>query len=154
MVENEIALNNQRDRLQSILLEKVPGLLVNADINSRLAGNLHISIPDIPNSAVIARVRSKLAISTAAACSSGIEAPSHVLQALGLPSEVIEGALRIGIGKFTTESDINQVFKRGSRGEGRTYCLCKSQSTVAALCVELSCLIKSSKKGSAIYANK
>lgn len=42
---------------------------------------------------VIARVRSQLAISMGAACSSGVEAPSHVLQALGLPSDVVEGAL-------------------------------------------------------------
>jgi len=76
MEEDELAITNQRDRLQSILLEKISGLLGNGDINSRLAGNLHISIPNIPNSAVIAKVRSKLAISTGAACSSGIEAPS------------------------------------------------------------------------------
>lgn len=109
MAEDEKAIAAKRDRLQSLLLEKIPSLVVNGDTTSRLAGNLHISIPDIPNSAVIARVRSKLAISTGAACSSGVEAPSYVLQALGLPSEVMEGALRIGIGKFTTEEEISQA---------------------------------------------
>lgn len=53
MEEDELAITNQRDRLQSILLEKISGLLGNGDINSRLAGNLHISIPNIPNSAVM-----------------------------------------------------------------------------------------------------
>ncbi|WP_289501063.1 cysteine desulfurase family protein [Gloeocapsopsis sp. IPPAS B-1203] len=105
--EKEIA--SLRDKLQSILLDKIPGLVVNGDPNSRLAGNLHISIPDIPNSAIIARVRSHLAISTGAACSSGVETPSHVLQALGLPNNLIEGALRIGLGKFTTEQEIDQA---------------------------------------------
>ncbi|PAX52918.1 aminotransferase class V-fold PLP-dependent enzyme [Brunnivagina elsteri] len=80
--ENAIAL--LRDKLQSLLLDKIPGLTVNGDINSRLSGNLHISIPDVPNSAIIARVRHQLAISTGAACSSGVETPSHVLTAMGL----------------------------------------------------------------------
>ncbi len=109
MNEDEKAIALKRDRLQSLLLNEIPGLVVNGDPTSHLSGNLHIYIPGIPNSAVIARVRSQLAISTGAACSSGVEAPSHVLQALGLPSEVIEGALRIGIGKFTTEEEIEQA---------------------------------------------
>jgi cysteine desulfurase len=109
MEEDEKVIASKRDRLQSLLLDKIPGLVINGDTTSRLAGNLHISIPDIPNSAVIARVRSQLAISTGSACSSGVEAPSHVLQALNLPSEVIEGALRIGLGKFTTDEEIDRA---------------------------------------------
>jgi cysteine desulfurase len=38
-----------------------------------------------------------------------VEAPSHVLQALGLPSEFVEGALRIGVGKFTIDEEIEQA---------------------------------------------
>ncbi|HEY9608975.1 cysteine desulfurase family protein [Allocoleopsis sp.] len=111
MEEDEKAIAIKRDRLQSLLLDRIPELAINGDVTSRLSGNLHISIPDIPNSAVIARVRQELAISTGAACSSGIETPSHVLQAIGLPREVIEGALRIGVGKFTTSEEIEQAAK-------------------------------------------
>jgi cysteine desulfurase len=107
--EDERRIATQRDRLQKLLQEKIPSLVVNGDVDSCLSGNLHISIPGIPNSAVIAKVRHKLAISTGSACSSGVEAPSHVLQALSLPSDVVEGALRIGIGKFTTDADIDQA---------------------------------------------
>ncbi|MBE9019766.1 aminotransferase [Chroococcidiopsis sp. CCALA 051] len=109
MEADEKAIAAKRDKLQSLLINKIPGLIVNGDTTARLAGNLHISIPDIPNSAVIARVRSKLAISTGAACSSGVETPSHVLQALGLPDNIIDGALRIGLGKFTTEREIDRA---------------------------------------------
>jgi cysteine desulfurase len=107
MEEDERAIASKRDRLQRMLLEKIPNLVVNGDIENRLAGNLHISIPGVPNSAVIARIRHKLAISTGSACSSGVEAPSHVLQAFSLPEEIVDGALRIGLGKFTTEEEIN-----------------------------------------------
>ncbi|MBE9170707.1 cysteine desulfurase [Pleurocapsales cyanobacterium LEGE 06147] len=106
MEEDEKAIATLRDKLQKLLQEKIPSLVVNGDPTSRLAGNLHISIPGIPNSAIIARVRHKLAISTGAACSSGVVAPSHVLQAMNLSDDLIEGSLRIGLGKFTTDREI------------------------------------------------
>lgn len=109
MEEDEGTIATKRDLLQSLLVEKIPKLIVNGDINSRLAGNLHVSIPRIPNSAIIARTRHKLAISTGSACSSGVEAPSHVLKALGLSDDVVDGALRIGVGKFTLEQEIYQA---------------------------------------------
>jgi cysteine desulfurase len=109
MQEDEKMIAQLRDKLQSLLLEKIPGLLVNGDITSRLSGNLHISIPDVPNGAIISRVRNQLAISTGAACSSGVEIPSHVLRAMDLAQEVIEGALRIGIGKFTTLEEVENA---------------------------------------------
>ncbi len=106
MKDDEAAIATLRDKLQQLLKEKIPNLVVNGDTNSRLAGNLHISIPEIPNSAIIARVRDKIAISTGAACSSGLVAPSHVLRAMNLAEDLIEGSLRIGLGKFTTEQEI------------------------------------------------
>ncbi|WP_088893783.1 cysteine desulfurase family protein [Leptolyngbya ohadii] len=109
MDDDEQAIATKRDQLQNMLSAKIPGLVINGDVEHRLAGNLHISIPGIPNSAVIARVRHQLAISTGSACSSGIEAPSHVLQAIKLAEPLIEGALRIGLGKFTTEEEIEQA---------------------------------------------
>ena len=106
MAEDEKAIALLRDKLQNLLQEKIPNLVVNGNLTSRLAGNLHISIPRIPNSAIIARIRDRLAISTGSACSSGIPAPSHVLRAMNLPEELIEGSLRIGLGKFTTEEEV------------------------------------------------
>ncbi len=109
MEEDEKAIARKRDKLQALLRSKIPGLVINGDIENRLAGNLHISIPGVPNDAVIARVRHVLAISTGSACSSGVEAPSHVLTAMGLPDDVIEGALRIGLGKFTTDEEVERA---------------------------------------------
>jgi cysteine desulfurase len=109
MADDERAIAIKRDRLQQILIEKIPHLVVNGDLDHRLAGNLHVSIPGIPNSAVIARVRPHLAISTGSACASGVEAPSHVLRALGLPEAIVEGSLRIGLGKFTTDAEVSSA---------------------------------------------
>ena len=59
MEDDEAAITVKRDLLQALLLERIPTLIINGDLSSRLAGNLHISIPGVPNSAVTARVRSK-----------------------------------------------------------------------------------------------
>jgi len=109
MAVDEVEIGKKRDRLQALLQSQIPDLVINGDPHNRLDGNLHISIPGIPNSAIIARVRHSLAISTGSACSSGVEAPSHVLRAMGLAEPVVEGALRIGLGKFSTDNDIYQA---------------------------------------------
>lgn len=109
MHEDEPAIAQKRDRLQTLLIEQIPDLVINGDLENRLAGSLHFSIPDVPNSAVVARVRPHLALSTGSACSSGVETPSHVLRAMGLSEELTEGALRIGIGKFTSDQEIDQA---------------------------------------------
>jgi cysteine desulfurase len=106
MTDDEMAIAQKRDRLQSLLQTAIPNLVVNGDLDHRLPGNLHVSVPGIPNSAVIARVRHQLALSTGSACSSGVEAPSHVLRAMNLDEDIIEGSLRIGLGKFTTDAEV------------------------------------------------
>lgn len=103
---DEEATRAKRDRLFRLLQKAIPNLVLNGDTVARLAGNLHISVPNIPNSVIIAHIRHKLAISTGSACSSGVEAPSHVLKAIHLDDTCIEGALRISIGKFTTNQEI------------------------------------------------
>lgn len=109
MERDEKAIAEKRNLLQSLLLKRIPGVIINGEIDHRLAGNLHISIPGIPNDAVIARIRHKLAISTGSACSSGVETPSHVLTAMGLQDNVVEGSLRISLGKFTTKEEVKQA---------------------------------------------
>jgi cysteine desulfurase len=109
MEVDETAIGKKRDYLQTKLQQAIPEMVVNGNQSQRLAGNLHIAIPDIPNSAIIARIREQIAISTGSACSSGTIAPSHVLRAMNLPDNLMDGALRIGIGKFTTDADIEQA---------------------------------------------
>lgn len=106
MAVDEPMIARRRDELQRRLVDSLPGIVVNGDVSNRLAGNLHISIPDVPNGAIVARLRHIVALSTGSACSSGIEAPSHVLRAMGLPAAVADGSLRMGLGKFTTDDEV------------------------------------------------
>ena len=109
MAVDEPRIATQRDRLERLLIEGIPELAVNGDPERRLAGNLHVSVNGLPNGPIIARLRNRVALSTGAACSSGIEAPSHVLRALALPADAIDGALRIGLGKFTTDDEVERA---------------------------------------------
>ncbi len=99
----------QRNRLEELLRTNIRGLVVNGDHEHRLAHNLHVSIPGVPNDAVIARLRHQVALSSGSACSSATQTPSHVLQAMGLSEESLEGALRIGIGKFTSNDEVERA---------------------------------------------
>ena len=106
MSEDEPRMAVQRNRLEELLLCSVEDIVVNGDRSNRLSNNLHVSVPGVPNDAVISRLRHLVALSSGAACSSATLAPSHVLRAMGLPEMLQEGALRIGTGKFTTDDEI------------------------------------------------
>jgi cysteine desulfurase len=109
MAVDELRMAAQRDRLETLLLAEIDDLVVNGDPRQRLSNNLHVSIPGVPNAAVIARLRRHVALSSGAACSTGAEEPSHVLRAMGLSYELQMSALRISNGKFTTDGEIERA---------------------------------------------
>ena len=106
MADDEDRLAAMRDRLQSFLEDNVPGVVVNGDQSARLAGSLHVSAPGMPGEVVVARLWDQVALSTGAACQSGAPGPSHVLSAMGLPEWVADAGVRIGIGRFNTEDEV------------------------------------------------
>ncbi len=107
--DDESRIAKMRDMLERRLVDVVPGLIVNGDRDRRLAGCLHVSTPHLPGEAAVARLWGRLAVSTGAACQSGVPGPSHVLTAMGLPAWASEGAVRIGIGRFNTEHEMQQA---------------------------------------------
>ncbi|WP_159586500.1 cysteine desulfurase family protein [Chelativorans xinjiangense] len=106
---DERRLAGMRDALQARLMADVPDLRINGAVGSRLAGSLHVSTPHLPGEAVVAQLWGRIAVSTGAACQSGVPGPSHVLAAMGLPDWVKEGAVRIGLGRFNTEAEIEEA---------------------------------------------
>lgn len=98
-----------RDRLQAKLLQRFPDIVINGDVDDRLPNNLNFSAPGAPNDVVIGRLRDLVALSTGSACNSGAQSPSHVLKAMGLPDELLDSCLRIGLGRQTTSADVDQA---------------------------------------------
>lgn len=101
-----------RDRLQTGLRERVPGLRVNAAAAPRLPTILNLSAPGADAEMLLMALDLEgVAASSGSACSSGAVEPSHVLTAMGLPAEVAGPSVRFSLGRETTEADIDRVLE-------------------------------------------
>jgi cysteine desulfurase len=106
MADDATRIGGLRDRFLSILSHAIPGLIVNASRERRIAGNLNLTFP-AATAAALMRAAPDLCVSTGSACSSAELEPSYVLRALGLDEAAAGRTLRIGIGRFTSAADID-----------------------------------------------
>jgi cysteine desulfurase len=105
---NEAArLAQLRDRLLDRLRAAGLPLHLHGDPARRLTGNINFRVDHIDAEAIIERVRGRVALSTGAACASAERTPSPVLRAIGLGETEALAALRIGLGRGTSEADID-----------------------------------------------
>lgn len=106
MDADEAAIKHRRDKLEAILTANIPDLVVNGDRSARLAGALHVSNPNVSGDIIVSRLFGMVALSTGAACQSGVPGPSHVLTAVGMAEPLADGAIRLCVGKFNTDEEI------------------------------------------------
>ena len=99
-----------RDRLLRGL-EDIEEVYVNGDLTHRAPGNLNISFNFVEGESLMMALR-ELALSSGSACTSASLEPSYVLRALGRNDELAHSSLRISIGRFTTEEDIDYAIER------------------------------------------
>ncbi len=95
-----------RARFLAGLRAKIPEIVLNGDAERRLPGNLNLSFPGLKSVEVIAACPG-LALSTGSACTAAEVEPSYVLRALGLGDELASSSLRIGLGRFTTATEVD-----------------------------------------------
>ena len=101
-----------RDRLEAGLKAISPQATVFGAGASRLPNTTLFAVPGVKaETAVIALDLEGVAASSGAACSSGKVTPSHVLAAMGVPAELIRGAIRLSLGYATKEIEIEAVLK-------------------------------------------
>ena len=111
MAAEAARLGQLRDRLYRGLKKGVPELVLNGDPEHRLPGNLNVGFPGIDGQALLAELP-ELSLSLGSACTSATVEPSYVLKALGLPDELANGSIRIGLGRFTSEADVDFAIDR------------------------------------------
>jgi cysteine desulfurase len=97
---------SMRDLFLKILMARVPSSIVNGSMTHRLPGNLSISFPGIDANHLVGALQPHIAVSTNAACSSGVMRPSHVLLALGLTERLAESTIRVGFGRLNTPAEV------------------------------------------------
>lgn len=108
--EHNKNISELRDYYESNILEKIPYVKVNGNINNRLPGNSNISFRYIEGEGLLLNLDLKgICASSGSACTSGSLDPSHVLLAIGLPHEIAHGSLRISIGKYNTKEEIDYL---------------------------------------------
>ena len=92
-------------------LKDIEEVYVNGDIGNRIAGNLNISFNFVEGESLMMALRD-LAVSSGSACTSASLEPSYVLRALGLNDELAHSSLRITVGRFTTEEEIDYAVEK------------------------------------------
>lgn len=102
-------LGELRDRLQRVLLESEPALVVNGGGAERAPHILNLSIPDADQDGLLVSLDFEgIAVSTASACQSGATEPSHVLVAMGGSMENA-AVIRVSLGRTTTAAEIDHA---------------------------------------------
>jgi cysteine desulfurase len=118
MEEESRRLGRLRDRLLDGLRAAGDGVRVNGPLGSgRLPHNLHVSFDGVEGEALLMAL-GDLAVSTGSACSSGSQAPSHVLQAIGAATDAARASIRFGLGRTTTEQEIDFAVERVTKVVG------------------------------------
>lgn len=101
--------NSRILRLRKRLLEglaSVEEIYVNGDLEQRVPGNLNVAFNFVDGESLMLALRD-LALSSGSACTSASLEPSFVLRALGLADELAHSSLRISVGRFTTQEEID-----------------------------------------------
>ena len=99
-------LTKLRDRMLKGLQAKLPEIYLNGDLERRIPGNLNISFAHVEGESLMMGIKN-LSVSSGSACTSASLEPSYVLRALGVEEELAHTSLRIGLGRFTTEHEVD-----------------------------------------------
>ncbi len=104
-----------RNRLFEGLQSELDGVLLNGppldDSGLRLAGNLNVQFQYVDGESLMLSTGGQVALSAGSACTAAEPAPSHVLKALGLTDDAVRSSLRFGLGRFTTEAEIEKTIE-------------------------------------------
>ena len=99
-----------RDQLEKALLDSCPGCRVNGHWKERLPNTLNVSFEFLEGEAILVLLDEYgICASTGSACTAGSVEPSHVLRAMGVPPDWIQGAVRLSLSRYNTEEEVRFV---------------------------------------------
>ena len=97
-----------QERMLSKVRAKLDGVVVNGSTEKRYAGNLNISFAYVEGESLLMGLK-EVAVSSGSACTSASLEPSYVLRALGVDEDMAHTSIRFGIGRFTTEEEVDRA---------------------------------------------
>jgi cysteine desulfurase len=111
--ERAARMRSLRDELERQLRTELPDLIVIGEDAQRLPNTSCLAFPGVDRQQlVIALDMAGVACSTGSACASGSSEPSPTLVAMGLPQAVVESAIRLSLGAFTTAEEVAESARR------------------------------------------
>jgi cysteine desulfurase len=105
MEVDNIRIRKLRDKFWA-QLKDVEEIYLNGDLDSRIPGNLNVSFNYVEGESLIMAIKD-IAVSSGSACTSASLEPSYVLRALGRDDELAHSSIRITIGRYTTEEEVD-----------------------------------------------
>ncbi len=97
-----------RERLRERVMNQLDEVYVNGSMEHRLPGNLNLSFNFVEGEGLMMAIKD-VAVSSGSACTSASLEPSYVLRALGVGDELAHSSIRFGLGRFTTEEEVDYV---------------------------------------------
>jgi cysteine desulfurase len=110
--EEGVRLAGLRDLLARRLREGLPGMVVHGHPELRLPNTLSVAIPGLDTNLLLARLGDEVAASAGAACHAEDVEVSHVLAAMGVDTEMALGTIRLSVGRFSTEDEVERASDR------------------------------------------
>jgi len=108
--ENMSWIKKLQSQLVKKVLDEIPEVTFNGHLNSRLSNNAHFTFLGVNGEDLIIKLDEYgIAASTGSACSVNTQKASHVLESMGFSLEQITGSLRLTVGIFNTENEINET---------------------------------------------
>jgi cysteine desulfurase len=108
MAEEAARVLRLREKLRQGLFQRLDLITVNGSLEHRLPGNLNVSFAYVEGEALMMAVKD-VAVSSGSACTSASLEPSYVLKAMGVGDELAHSSIRFGLGRFTTEEEVDHV---------------------------------------------
>lgn len=102
-----LRIKQLRDQLW-LSLSELPGIYLNGDAEHRVAGVLNVGFSGVEGEVLLMSL-SDIAVSSGSACTSASLEPSYVLRAIGVADDLAHSSLRLSVGRFTTQEDIEFV---------------------------------------------
>jgi len=111
LAEESQRLARLRDRLRERIVGRLEGVTVNGSLTQRVPHNLHLTFSGVEAEALMMSVQ-EIAVSSGSACTSAARNASHVLLAIGLSEDEAQSSIRFGLGRFTTEAEVDLASDR------------------------------------------
>jgi cysteine desulfurase len=108
MEKDTVRLRKLRDRLNEKLHESLDEIYINGSMEHRLPHNLNISFAYVEGESLLMGIND-VAVSSGSACTSASLEPSYVLKALGAGDDLAHSSIRFGLGRWTTEEEVDYV---------------------------------------------